>query len=1051
MAFKKDDRVARRSIASEIGVIVDGPIERRGQIWYKVFFGGQFDNVLEEDLRSVGHGGTIKDLFIQSAYGNEKSFSRLLTLAKINQPVRNTIYSYQASRTELHGYQYKPLLKYLNSPFRRILIADEVGLGKTIEAAYIFQEERARQDLQRVLIVCPASLRIKWQGEMSNRFGERFDILNATDVQRRLSSQNERDILSQKLYGIVSYETIRCKRAREILDQYPPNLDFLIVDEVHHCRNRETHNFRTVRLLAENSDSLIFLSATPVHTGNKNLFNLMNLLLPERFDVEEAFSRQLDANKYIVRAESMICKGSQDAINETLKQLDNLKHHPYGHIICSDSYYDHVVKKLKSTEILNDIEMLVETQEMLSKLNIFADVLTRTCKRDVEERCAIRSAISPHLKLSQYEQNVYDSLSELIFERYQAVYDSAIARFVLVSLQKMIASSLHATVTHYREKFKQYDESNQKETLSSFDIEESDFEFDDEDEEEEEEVKYSLLQDQEFRELIFSIELKKLYEDDTKYNILKKLLMKDGKVIVFAFYKRSLRYLQRRLEEDGIKTVRIDGDVPSKPQDPQNDERTHRINMFRDNSTFKVMLSSQVGSEGLDFQFCNTIVNWDLPWNPMVVEQRIGRIDRLGQESDKIFIHNIVSSGTIEEIILTRLYNRIGIFKDSIGDLEPILGEVIHGITDDLFDPKLTVKEKEKKIVRSTHAIARERKHLRKLEENSTQLIGHDEIIRQKIKKISDLGRYLTGKELEIFVGQFLSNKFPECQMYDDSGKAPKAGQPGLRFIYISSELRQFLVERINSTDQEGQRFLNIMRNKEFKLVFDSESAMKHLDAELVFAHHPLVKIIARHYEDNSDAIHRVNLLEVLSDTVPSGVYFYGWASIDERGTFNGRYLRMMLLNYSDQTTVTDSEKCEKFLHEMVINGTYWKEDHPELPQDASEYLYDWLDERISDFVSGYRVKRNEEAEVVINRQIQSLKASCQVKKQRREKAIETMVKMGRREKMIKLQRDQLKKIEADFEMKHTELLSRKGVDVSYRIDGLGFVSVIPTGNHKRL
>lgn len=211
MSFGKGDKVARRSIASEVGLVTDGPIERRGDIWYKVFFGGEVESVLADDLRPIGQGGSTKELFMQGAYGNEKSFSRLLTLAKINQPVRDTIYSYQASRTELHGYQYKPLLKYLNSPFRRILIADEVGLGKTIEAAYIFQEERARQDLQRVLIVCPASLRIKWQSEMSQRFGEKFDILNAAAVRRRLSSQNEKDLLSQKLYGIVSFETIRCK------------------------------------------------------------------------------------------------------------------------------------------------------------------------------------------------------------------------------------------------------------------------------------------------------------------------------------------------------------------------------------------------------------------------------------------------------------------------------------------------------------------------------------------------------------------------------------------------------------------------------------------------------------------------------------------------------------------------------------------------------------------------------------------------------------------------------------------------------------------------
>lgn len=105
--------------------------------------------------------------------------------------------------------------------------------------------------------------------------------------------------------------------------------------------------------------------------------------------------------------------------------------------------------------------------------------------------------------------------------------------------------------------------------------------------------------------------------------------------------------MQERLEQQGINTVRIDGDVPTTPESPDEDERIRRIRQFRDDPDCKVMLSSQVGSEGLDFQFCDTIVNWDLPWNPMVVEQRIGRIDRLGQKSEKIFIHNLASQRTI--------------------------------------------------------------------------------------------------------------------------------------------------------------------------------------------------------------------------------------------------------------------------------------------------------------------------------------------------------------------------------------------------------------------
>jgi superfamily II DNA or RNA helicase len=1042
MVFKNEDRVARKSIASEVGVVLEGPIERRGQIWYKVFFGGRSESILGEDLQAVGEGKGVRELFVKGAYGDEKSFSRLLTLARIDEPVRDTIYSYQASRTDLHGYQYIPLLKYLNSQYRRILIADEVGLGKTIEAGYIFQEERARQDLQRVLIVCPAGLRVKWQNEMYQRFGEQFDILRASDVRRRLASRNEQAPQYQHLFGIVSIETARSKQLREILSEFPPNLDFLIVDEVHHCRNRDTDNFRTVRILAENSDTVVFLSATPVHTGNDNLYNLMSLLLPERFDVEAAFVKQLTANAHIVRAEALVCKGTKEAISEAIKELEAVKSHELGQGIARDPYYPLVIQALGSDEILTDTEVLVKTQEMLSKLNLFSDVLTRTRKRDVEEGSAVRSAESHTPPLSGYEQDVYNELSKFIFDEYQRQYDSFIARFVLCSLQRQIASSLCAAVLHYLDHFGEAEDVEEEDTFEFLGIEESDFGIDDDNQDEPE--RYSLLRDNNFREIISSIDLERLKKEDTKYETLRDILSKRGKVIVFAFFKRSLRYLEERLSQDGIVTVRIDGDVPSNPEEPENDERLRRIELFHHDPKYQVLLSSQVGSEGLDFQFCDTIVNYDLPWNPMVVEQRIGRIDRLGQKADKVFIFNIVSKGTIEEIILARLYARINIFESSIGELEPILGEVIGEMRDSLFDPKLSREEKERGWERRAQALVREREHLRKLEESSTQLIAHDEVVRQKISKIRKLGRYLTGKELEIFVSHFLSRKFPTSELYDEEDGRPIPGQLGIRYFNTSPELRQFVAQGIPRFDKEGQRFRQLMNQARMKLVFDSESAMAHLDAEMIHSHHPFVKLISRFYEKESDIIHPVNLLVVPSTTLESGTYFYGWASIDERGTFNSRHLRMMLLNPLNGNEVTDGEQCEELLHEMVINGSGWEGSHPDLHPEKMGQMYDWFEDSIFEYASSYRKERNREAEAVVHRQLQSLEASYDVKRRRREQAIETLRAANRSEseRMIPSHVSQVNKLKADYEVKRGELSDRRGVIVSHRIEGVGFVKV---------
>jgi SNF2 family DNA or RNA helicase len=106
------------------------------------------------------------------------------------------------------------------------------------------------------------------------------------------------------------------------------------------------------------------------------------------------------------------------------------------------------------------------------------------------------------------------------------------------------------------------------------------------------------------------------------------------------------------------------------------DEKWDILAEFRSPEGPSVLLSSEVGSEGIDLQFARFLVNYDLPWNPMKVEQRIGRIDRLGQAADAIFIVNLVLEETVEDRILERLYQRIGIFRESLGDLEDILGSV---------------------------------------------------------------------------------------------------------------------------------------------------------------------------------------------------------------------------------------------------------------------------------------------------------------------------------------------------------------------------------------
>ncbi|RMH27180.1 MAG: DNA/RNA helicase, superfamily II, SNF2 family protein, partial [Planctomycetota bacterium] len=164
--YASGDQVVEHGMMGSVGTVVSGPAIHGGEAYYRVNFNGRIKNILEEDLSRYTGEQDPESLLRAGQFGDQVAFARRLTMSKLRRPLRDAVYSYKASRTKFHAYQFKPLLKFLASERRRLLIADEVGLGKTIEAGYILQEERARFGIQRVLVVCPAALRIKWQNEL---------------------------------------------------------------------------------------------------------------------------------------------------------------------------------------------------------------------------------------------------------------------------------------------------------------------------------------------------------------------------------------------------------------------------------------------------------------------------------------------------------------------------------------------------------------------------------------------------------------------------------------------------------------------------------------------------------------------------------------------------------------------------------------------------------------------------------------------------------------------------------------------------------------------
>jgi SNF2 family DNA or RNA helicase len=1015
--------VVRITTRDLVGTVIGERFRQNGEFWYRVRFGATVQAVLEDDLEPFVETSSIETLVESGVYSSHDSLARRLTLAKLQSPLRDAIYSLDSSRTEFHAYQFKPLFKFLNSDRNRLLIADEVGLGKTIEAGYILREQRARFDIDRILVVCPAALRHKWQVELATRFGEQFEIYTAPTFRGWLARDDGR----KRLQGIVSMQTLRTENLLDQMEQKSPPLDLLIVDEAHHHRNRETAQHRAVRQLSISSDAIVFLTATPLHLGNQDLFNLLNLLLPEDFDRIDVFEQRLRVNEHIVRAETALRFTREGRTRAAADSLRRASAYPDPFALGKNRAYTRVLSQLD--EIADDdLAGIVEIQEELSQLNLISHVVTRTKKRDAYPDAAKRDPVIFSVEFTQAERIAYDTVYAFCAEHYTRTIGNWAAQFPLIMLQRQMASSIPAMLEHYRR------------VIEERAIQEEDDELDDD----APESVTPLVDIPGFGSLIDELLDLPLARDDTKLAALVKVLDRAGsdKVVVFSYFRGSLRYLERRLNEAGIECARIDGSVPYNLNNPEEDERQIRINRFRDPLGPRVLLSSEVGSEGLDFQFCHTLVNWDLPWNPMVVEQRIGRLDRFGQKAQRISIVNFSTPGTIEDRVLNRLYARVGLFEGAIGALEPILGAAIKELTAELLQPHLTPQEIDELVERKALALQTRLRLERQFESESESLLGHDDVVRDRIERVRRLGRYVTPAELQIFVADFLSVEHPDASLRSqhDGTKTRDAGD-GCFWMRMTPGLRQFVRQRTERLDDPGLlRFLERAPSADVRVTFDPMAALAAPAVEQIHNQHPLVKAIASFLAENPDRIQPVCRVTLSTDLVPVNDYAFFWAEVNEEGLQAGRSIWAEVAQH-DGTGRIPSELAEQLLYEMIVAGEGWAEFEPPDGARAIELIRTfegWISERCL----RRRAIAQEQNDGRVNARLASLKASTDAKLAIVRGQLEQHRLRGN-QRILPAVEGKLRKIEADFEQRQRQLEDGRKVSLSYAARGFGYVRVV--------
>lgn len=748
-------------------------------------------------------------------------FRIALTRRRMEHPVTDQFLSYKASKTRLLYHQFLPVKKMLESPDQRLLIADEVGTGKTIEAGLIWAEleSRAAHGLENVWIVCPKSLVGKWQDEMLQRFDLRLEALSPEGLRQALVQLQRDGILSPRFAKcVVNLELLRLETYFDRLQQSSIAWDLVIFDEAHHLRNTDTHSNAVASFICERSQAAAFLTATPLQTGLQDMVHLMDALGVDVAEdpelLEEHLKWDMDLNDWIRLVKYQPPDWRRDA-DHSLQQLA-----ASGGILRPgwDGF-----QRLVAQSDLDDRRQRTIVIDAARDMQVLDPYMTRTLRADVDEDRPTREALTRIVQFSEAERAFYGAVYAICLARAEA--EDLPPGFVTQMPERRTASCVPAVAS---------------EILRSYTEAEDD----------EHEARFTRA---EINALVTQAQAA-LASPDGKFEALCELLehffgeLRADRVMIFSTFRGTLRYLREQLQERGYSLDLMYGPTPARDEDCRPGERSReRIAADFRRGRFQVLLASEVAGEGLDFEHCHVVINYDLPWNPMRVEQRIGRCDRLGQASEKVYIGSLASVGTIEARILERLYERLQVFERSLGELEVILGEEIAAFERELFTRGLTRQQQDERLERAAQALENRERNRESIARSSVisdqgrQLIDSEQ---QDIREAES--GFLSPHELAEFVLASIERHLPNSMRrrsvrgeFDLLGSSPL--QDALRRLITAypatHSSRTEVVRFRNSVGPRGKTRVSFLGGDE--------------DAEFVHLRHPLV-LLARHLEEET-------------------------------------------------------------------------------------------------------------------------------------------------------------------------------------------------------
>lgn len=764
----------------DIEIIGEKTVFGKRTAWIRLVEDNSFQQVLWDDIDSSE---------VQHQDVSHVRFIALATRIKEEIAQKRLLAPYESSLLPL-PHQLLILEKLMKAPQTRFLLADEVGMGKTIEAGLALKELKLRGEIKRTLLIVPKSAMLQWQSEMKQHFKEQFQIYDSqlisslANMFSNIEAEEELNFWHQHNQIIVSTDALKPLERRqgwsqEKIDTYNKyrieavvnaDFDLVIIDEAHKMggSSAQVSRYQLAETLSNAVPRMLLLSATP-HRGKSDHFRRVLQLLDEDAFAGEGMPSVKEIEPYVLRSEKRY------AVDYNGDKLFNERKTVKMMVPLDGLQYD---LQMKLYEHVTDYVRTSFNKAKRNRNTALALVMVMFQKIASSSTAAIHSALST--RLYRLQNGLEDAL-----EDYNPEYDAE-------ELEDISPSGYSVVHT--------YDERSEEEILSEL-----------------------------IEEAANCLRVETDAKADALMQMITRLKMEEGdpnlKVLVFTEFRATQQYLVKELTSRGYQCETIDGSM-------ELGMRQTALQRFKELSD--VMVSTDAAGESLNMQFCHIIFNYDLPWNPMAIEQRIGRIDRIGQKHP-VTAFNMLTSNSIDSRVYGIIVEKLNVILEQLGIDK----------TSDVLDSTIEVNKINHIYLQSL------------LDPSKTEFVGDSWLYDIK-KKLRDY------KATEGILPSIAKEEIDNKQAADVKYSPLPVWLEQMSDLYVKSKggRVQKNLMGVSTYQFDGMKV---------ETVFDAEHALENPNAEQITLQHDLVNKMLESVEGESQE--QMPVIRTLSGTETKGVF----------------------------------------------------------------------------------------------------------------------------------------------------------------------------------